>query len=102
MADLAGKYNVTVHTFMGDQRSVHEYTVAGDMLTGTVTDGANASVAEIREGKTDGTNFEYKFTIKAAIGEMEFTMTGALQADGTIKGNSVNAMGSFEFDGVPA
>ena len=102
MADLAGKWNITVQTFMGDQFSTHDYAVADGVLTGTVTDGANGSVAEIREGKSDGTSFEYKFTIKAAIGEMEFTMTGALQEDGTIKGSSANAMGSFEFDGVRA
>lgn len=102
MANLTGKWNITVHTFMGDQFSTHEYAVADGAITGTITDGANGSKAEIREGKSDGTNFEFKFTIKAAIGEMEFTMTGALQEDGTIKGSSVNAMGSFEFDGVRA
>ena len=102
MADLTGKWNITVHTFMGDQFSTHDYTVADGALTGTVTDGANGSVAEIRDGKSDGTTYECKFTIKAAIGEMEFTLNGALQEDGTIKGTSSNAMGSFDYDGVRA
>lgn len=102
MAQLAGAWKVTVHTFMGDQFSTHEYTVDGDALTGVITDGSNGSKAQIRDGKTDGTNFEYKFEIKTAIGEMEFTMAGALQGDGTIKGSSSNAMGSFDFDAVRA
>lgn len=102
MADLTGKWNVVVHTYMGDQFSVHEYAVDGDVLTGTITDGGNGNVAPIEDGKVEGTKVSYRFTLKIPIGEMEFKIEGTLQEDGTIKGNSSNAMGSFEFEAAKA
>ncbi len=100
MAGIQGAWNIVVHTYMGDQNSLHEYEVDGGVLTGTITDGGNGNKAQIREGKVDGDHFSFQFTIKIPIGEMEFTMDGALQADGRLKGNSSNAMGSFEFEGT--
>lgn len=102
MAELAGKWNVVVHTYMGDQNSVHEYVVDGNVLTGTVIDGGNGNTAEIQSGKIEGNKISYKFTLKIPIGEMEFNIEGTLQDDGSLKGSSSNAMGSFEFEAVKA
>lgn len=102
MADLAGKWNMVVHTYMGDQFSEHEYIVEGDALKGVITDKSNGNKAEIMNGKVNRNQFSYKFTIKIPIGEMEFTMIGELSEEGTTKGTSSNAMGSFEFDGTRA
>ena len=98
MSELAGKWNVVVHTYMGDQFSNHELTVDGDVLTGVITDGGNGNQAEIKNGKVEGNKFSYTFQIKIPIGEMEFKMEGELTEEGTLKGQSSNAMGSFEFE----
>lgn len=100
MAKLSGKWDVTVHTYIGDQFSLHEFSVDGDTLTGTVTDKGNGNSAPLLEGKVEGNKFSYKFTLKIPIGEMEFQFEGALLEDGTLKGTSSNAMGSFDFDAV--
>lgn len=102
MAELTGKWAITVHTFMGDQRSTHDIKVDGNTVSGTITDGGNGSQVEFTGGTTDGTNYSYEFEIKAAIGKMKFKMEGALQEDGTLKGVSANAMGKFDYDGVRA
>lgn len=56
---MDGKWEFTVHTFMGDMRSHMEFKVDGDVLTGTGTDASNGATAEIANGKFDGTNFSY-------------------------------------------
>ena len=101
MAGISGKWAVTVHTYMGDQRATHEYAVDGDKMTAKIVDGANGASTEV-EGSVDGNKFTFTFTLKVAIGEMEFTINGEYLDDDTIKGTSSNAMGSFEFDGVRA
>ncbi len=99
MNNIEGKWDVTVHTFLGDQFSVHEFKINGNELKGNVTDKGNGAQSEIVEGTVDGENFEYQFSIKIPIGKLRFRMKGELLADGTIKGISKNAMGKFEFVG---
>jgi hypothetical protein len=36
MENLTGKWDVVVHTYIGDQFAYHELTADGDKLTGTV------------------------------------------------------------------
>lgn len=100
MSNLTGKWDVVVHTFIGDQFAYHELTVDGDSLTGTVTDKGNGSAAEIYEGKVEGNTFSYEFKIKIPIGNLKFKIDGEILADGSIKGVSKNAMGKFDFTGV--
>ena len=102
MSALVGKWDVVVHTFMGDQFAVHDLTVNGSELTGTVMDKGNGATTDIYDGSVDGNKFHYVFKIKIPIGNLEFTIDGELLADGTIKGTSANAMGSFEFTGKKA
>ncbi len=100
MDKFSGMWDIVVHTYMGDQFSEHEYSVEGSTLKGVITDKGNGNKAEIVDGTVDGNSISYKFTIKIPIGEMEFHMTGELMEDGKIKGNSSNAMGSFEYEAV--
>lgn len=100
MAELTGKWNVVVHTYMGDQFATHELTADGSTLTGRVIDGGNGNQTEILDGKVDGNKFSYHFALRIPIGDMEFQIEGELMEDGTIKGNSTNPMGTFEFDGT--
>lgn len=96
---MEGKWELTVHTFMGDMRSIMEYKVADGVLTGTGTDASNGATAEIQNGKFDGKNFSYSLTIKTAVGEMTNELSGTVEGD-KITGKSSNAMGSFDVDGV--
>lgn len=96
---LSGAWKIVVHTYMGDQNSIHEYSVDGDALTGVITDGGNGNKAEVQDGKVDGNKFSFHFQIRIPIGNLEFEMIGELQPDDTIRGISKNAMGEFEFEG---
>lgn len=98
MATLTGKWDIVVHTFIGDQFAIHELSVDGETLTGTVTDKGNGSKAEIMDGKVDGNTFNYNFKIKIPIGHLKFDINGEI-SDDTIIGISKNAMGKFKFEG---
>lgn len=100
MEKLTGKWDVVVHTFIGDQFAFHELKVEGDTLTGFVTDKANGSKAEINKGRIEGDKFFYEFQIKIPIGNLTFEIEGEMLPDGSIKGVSQNAMGKFDFTGV--
>lgn len=97
MSKLNGTWNITVHTFMGDMRSILNATVEGGVITGTVTDASNGACSPIENGKVDGDQFSYQVTIKTAVGEMTNKLTGELVGD-VLKGKSTNAMGEFDFD----
>ena len=97
MSKLNGTWTITVHTFMGDMRSILNAAVEGDTLTGTVTDAANGATAPLVNGKVDGDKFSYQVTIKTAVGEMTNTLTGELVGD-VLKGKSANGMGEFDFE----
>lgn len=96
---MDGKWELTVHTFMGDMKSIMDYKVEGDVLTGTGTDGSNGETATVDNGKFDGKNFSYSITIKTNVGVMTNNLEGVLDGD-KISGKSSNGMGSFDFDGV--
>ncbi len=96
---MDGKWEFTVHTYMGDMKSIMEFAVADGVLTGTGTDGSNGASAPVDNGKFDGKNFSYQITIKTNVGEMTNTLEGVVDGD-TVTGKSSNAMGSFDVTGV--
>ena len=97
MSKLNGTWNITVHTFMGDMRSILNATVEGDTITGTVTDASNGACSPIENGKVDGDKFSYQVTSKTAVGEMTNPLPGELVGD-MLKGKSANGMGEFDCD----
>ena len=96
---MEGKWTFTVHTFMGDMKSLYDLKVVGDKIEGTATDASNGAVAPVENGTFDGTNFSWDLTIKTAVGEMTNELSGTVDGD-TIKGKSKNAMGEFDLDAV--
>lgn len=98
---MEGKWNFTVHTFMGDMRSVYDLKVVGDKIEGTATDASNGATAPVDNGTFDGTHFSWDMTIKTAVGEMTNHLTGKIEGDKLV-GKSANAMGEFDFDAVRA
>lgn len=99
MSELNGKWNIVVHTYMGDMRSILDVQVNGNTLVGTCTDASNGAVAALDDGRIEGNAFSYSITIKTAVGEMTNHLTGEL-VDGMLRGKSANAMGEFDFDGT--
>jgi hypothetical protein len=99
MGDLTAKWDVVVHTFIGDQTAFHELKAEGNTVSGTVTDKANGAQADIVNGKFDGKKFSYEFKIKVPIGLIDCSIEGELLDENTIKGESTNPMGTFNFEG---
>ncbi len=95
---MNGKWDLVVHTYMGDMTSHMDYKVDGTTLTGTAEDAANGAVAPIEDGKFENGAFSYKLTIKTAVGEMTNELSGTVEGD-TLKGKSKNAMGEFDVTG---
>ena len=95
---MEGKWDLVVHTYMGDMTSHCDYHVDGTALTGSVEDGANGAVAEIEGGKFENGAFSYKVTIKTAVGEMTNELSGTVEGD-TLRGKSKNPMGEFDVEG---
>lgn len=95
---MTGKWDIVVHTYMGDMTSHCDYHVEGAALTGTVEDAANGAVAPIEDGKFEDGKFSYKLTIKTAVGEMTNELAGTVDGD-TLTGKSKNAMGEFDVTG---
>ena len=96
---MTGKWDLVVHTFMGDMTSHMEYKVDGEVLTGTGEDAANGAIAQIENGTFKDGEFSYQLTIKTAVGEMTNTLTGKVEGD-TLTGKSKNAMGEFDVTGT--
>lgn len=96
---MDGKWNLVVHTYMGDMTSHMNFKVDGTTLTGTGEDGANGATASIEDGKFENGAFSYKITIKTAVGEMTNELSGTVEGD-TLKGKSKNAMGEFDVTGT--
>ena len=96
---MEGKWDLVVHTYMGDMTSHMEYHVDGTTLTGTGEDAANGAVAEIKNGKFENGEFSYELTIKTAVGEMTNQLSGKVEGD-TLTGKSKNAMGEFDVTGT--
>ena len=98
---MDGKWELCVHTYMGDMRSHYEFKVDGTTLTGMAEDAANGATAPVEDGKFENGEFSFKITIKTAVGEMTNELCGTVDGS-TLKGKSKNAMGEFDLDGVKA
>lgn len=95
---MEGKWDLVVHTYMGDMTSHCTYKVEGTVLTGTVEDAANGAEAPIEDGRFENGAFSYRLTIKTAVGEMTNELSGTVDGD-TLTGKSKNAMGEFDVTG---
>jgi len=98
MAKLQGKWNLTVKTFMGDMRSLHELKEKGSKVTGIVVDIGTGNKGKVEDGVLDGDNFSYTVTVNTPVGELTNYLAGSVNAEGTmISGRSKNSMGEFDF-----
>jgi hypothetical protein len=97
MANIDGKWDVTVNSPMGQQKITVVANANGDELTGTL-EGSMGSTA-FSNGKVDGDNFSFEATITEpfAIG---ITVSGDVTGD-EMKGQvKTQGFGSFPMKGV--
>lgn len=96
---IDGKWNITVNSPMGAQKSTVDMKASGASLSGSVS-GPQGS-QDITNGKVDGNNVSWDFAIKQP---MPMTLSFA----GTIDGSKISgevkagAFGSFKFSGERA
>jgi hypothetical protein len=96
---IDGKWNVTVNSPMGAQKSELNFKANGNTLTGTGV--AQGNSQEIADGKVDGDNVAWKVSITSP-----FPMT--LEFAGTVSGDSMSGnvkagnFGSFPWTGARA
>jgi hypothetical protein len=95
---IDGKWNVTVNSPMGAQKSEITLKTDGATLTGSGSGPGGATTA-ITDGKADGNKVFWKVAVTSPM-PMTLEFTGAVEGDG-ISGNVKAGMfGSFPFTGT--
>ena len=94
---VAGSYECTVKSPLGDQKSVLTVAVDGDTWTGT-NSGAQGSF-ECKDGKVDGNTITWKMDMTVP---MPMTLDGSATVDGDTLTGAVKAgaFGSFPMTGT--
>ena len=94
---VAGTYNVTVKSPMGDQAGTFTVNVDGDSFTGSLVGGLGSMDAN--EGKVDGNKLTWKM-------DMKVPMPMTLECEATVDGDTVTgavkagAFGSMPLSGT--
>ena len=96
MSNVAGKYKASGNSPFGPQECIVDFTVDGDILTGTLE--LMGTVAEIEDGKVDGDNFTYKCTVKVPMGSFDFKVKGKVDGD-KISGRMSHIIAKIDFEG---
>jgi len=96
---IDGKWNTTVQSPMGAQKSEVTLKTSGNTLTGTAV--AQGNTTELADGKVDGNNVSWKVSITTPF-PMTLEFSGAVTGD-TMSGNvKAGNFGSFPFSGTRA
>jgi hypothetical protein len=93
-----GKWNVTVNSPMGAQKSELTLKSDGATLTGSGSGPGGASV-NITDGKVDGNNVFWKIAITSPM-PMTLEFTGAVDGDNLNGSAKAGMFGSFPFTGT--
>lgn len=98
---VAGSYNCTVKSPMGDQKSVLTVTPSDDGATWTGTNAGDQGSLDIYDGKIDGNTLTWKMDMKVP---MPMTLDGTATVDGDTVNGSVKAgmFGTFPMTGTRA
>lgn len=96
---IQGKWNITVNSPMGAQKSVLELNADGAVLTGT---GATPQGPQpIANGKVDGNNVSWDFSVTTPM-PMTLGFAGTVEGDKISGKVKAGAFGSFPFSGERA
>jgi hypothetical protein len=94
---VAGKFDITVDSPIGQQEGFLDYIVDGDVLTGSAS--ALGETAEVSDGKVDGNTFSHKIKTHTSMGKIKMQVLGTVDGD-TISGEFKMTFGSMPFTGV--
>ena len=100
MAKFDGVWKFTIISMMGEQYATYTFKSEGNVLSGTAVDEGTGEVSTFDNGKIDGDSFHFNITMKLPFGIMPFEITGTMQPDGTLAGESAMPMGVSKFTAV--
>ncbi len=92
-----GKWNVTVNSPMGAQKSELNFKADGNALTGTGT--AQGNSQEIADGKIDGNSIGWKVSITSPF-PMTLEFAGSVDGDAMSGNVKAGSFGSFPWSGT--
>jgi hypothetical protein len=94
---VAGTYNVTTKTPMGDQSGTFTVEVSGDSFSGTVTNPMGAM--DVQNGKVDGNKLTWTMDMKVPM-PMTLECDAAVDGDAITGNIKAGAFGSMALSGV--
>jgi hypothetical protein len=95
---VQGKWNITIKTPMGDRPGVLELKVAGNSLTGSLSDAEHH--VPISEGHVEGNRLSWKAKITKPM-RLSFKFTATVDED-RISGEARHMLGNATFSGTRA
>ena len=96
---VAGTYNVTTKTPMGDQSGSFVVNVSGDSFTGTVSNPMGNM--EVQDGKVSGNTLTWKMDMKVPM-PMSLTCTATVDGDSITGEIDTGAFGKMAMSGTRA
>lgn len=96
---VAGTYNVTTKTPMGDQSGTFTVVVDGDSFTGTVTNPMGAM--DVQNGTVSGNTLSWKMDMKVPM-PMSLTCTATVDGDAITGEIDTGAFGKMAMSGSRA
>jgi hypothetical protein len=96
---VAGTYNVTTKTPMGDQSGAFTVVVDGDTFTGSVAN--PMGTMEVKEGKVSGNTLTWKMDMKVPM-PMSLTCTATVDGDAISGEIDTGAFGKMAMSGTRA
>lgn len=96
---VAGTYNVTTKTPMGDQSGTMTVNVDGDSFTGAVTNPMGAM--DVQDGKVSGNTLTWKMDMKVPM-PMTLTCSATVDGDAITGEIDTGAFGKMVLNGTRA
>ena len=96
---VAGTYNVTTKTPMGDQSGAFVVNVSGDSFTGSVSNPMGNM--EVQDGKVSGNTLTWKMDMKVPM-PMSLTCTATVDGDSITGEIDTGAFGKMAMSGTRA
>jgi hypothetical protein len=94
---ITGKWDMVLHSPMGDKAVIFDANEAGGELTGNFSADSGWNTA-IYEGTADEDDFKFKVDFPVpAMGSFTFTLTGEVEGDAMI-GTAKMAVGKCKFE----
>ena len=93
---IAGKWNITVNSPMGAQKSAFDLKADGASLTGSGSTPQGPQA--IANGKVDGNNISWDFSVTSPM-PMTLGFAGTVEGDKISGKVKAGAFGSFSFSG---